>query len=775
MSEDVERSRARPTEDVRHQGLVRALQIASVFAREVERRNEISHAALGDEGVTVKGGRHPAGFLRRGVTAVGIRIPLHLHRQNTRFVESALHRERGRRHGKCLRRSRIFNADLSDGSRFVSFPVLLHDRHGLGKIRRDVAGEVPLRRREIGRKGGIRASFLSCGSFDHDFVGLPRTVEFERKSPVLALDVVALNHHRSDAVARRQGPVVRERLEFVDGVSPEDRVFRDREAKNVGNAVEGERPALHVHHDRRLLGFPRRFIPSAEDAAVVTEGKVRVGRVIVRRHVPRDVLHPEVERRDVVVRIRAFGERNVFGVRIPIGEDVAGKACALKHVDALHEGALPDVDRRESSDERSGDVEVLHECAVQTGLRKPFFRRTVRVVGIENGNVAPPLFDAVSQNVGAEIETGGHALRTERRDGAAMLNPVVFSVGDENAQALLSVRGNHGVGRDSQHVSRTFQTNARSVGARRQKVGRLRYVVVASVNVKTDPPGVVVGHSDPPAVARIVSVVVGIGIDEDPPILFRFAALIDRVPEPVSSIDRKPQILHDGEFRLHRHGPIAPVLMAQQAVLQFKVTEFRIEDPFIMIRHHLPTDDGNTVHAVVGAVVRIRNLGVLDHFAHVLARKVHAVRAFRTFGHYRHVELVAAARVLPRNDHPRPGTVAVDVAQSVDPDGGSLVEPRVQKRNELTSVPNPLVRNRLLRRQKGHHAECMGELVNQKTGEMRLVAVLSERVQRPCVPVVLGVQRQLQQDDRAPAVFGIRKFVPKKRRRKPGVSVRSRE
>ena len=487
------------------------------------------------------------------------------------------------------------------------------------------------------------------------------------------------------------------------------------------------------------------------------------------------MLHPEVERRDVVVRILAVGERNVFGVRIPIGEDVAGKTCALKHVDALHEGALPDVNRRESSDERSGDVEVLHECAVQTGLLKPFFRRSPRVVGVENGNVASPLFDAVSQNVGAEIKTGGHASRAERRDGTPVFDPMILAVGDENAAAFLPVRGDHGVGRDSQHVSRTFQTNARSVGARRQKVGRLRYVVVASVDVKTDPPGVVVGHSDPPAVARIVSVVVGIGIDEDAPIFFRFAALIDRVSEPVSSIDRKPQILHDGELRLHRHGPIAPVLMAQQAVLQFKVTEFRIEDPVLIILRHLPTDDGNTVHAVVGAVVRIRNLGVLDHFAHVLARKVHAVRAFRTFGHYRHVELVAAARVLPRNDHPRPSTVAVDVAQSVDPDGGSLVEPRVQKRNEQTSVPNPHVRNRLLRRQKGHHAECMGELVNQKTGEMRLVAVLSERVQRACVPVVLGVQRQLQQDDRAPTVFGIRKFVPKKRRRKPGVSVRSRE
>ena len=37
-------------------------------------------------------------------------------------------------------------------------------------------------------------------------------------------------------------PLFRERLEFVDGVSPEDRVFRDREAKNVGNAVEESVP-----------------------------------------------------------------------------------------------------------------------------------------------------------------------------------------------------------------------------------------------------------------------------------------------------------------------------------------------------------------------------------------------------------------------------------------------------------------------------------------------------------------------------------------------------
>ena len=237
-----------------------------------------------------------------------------------------------------------------------------------------------------------------------------------------------------------------------------------------------------------------------------------------------------------------------------------------------------------------------------------------------------------------------------------------LAVGDKDGRTTASVRLYPGRLGDVERVSCSLKAYAHCLRANCEQIGCLGDVVVAAIDVQAYAKGRCTGTSFNPL--PVLPLIVGVDID----VVFQIV-VVDGVPEKGLSVQIESQVLQDCQFSLHEGGPVAPILMAHEAVLQLDMRKIDIihrVSVFIVIACSVRADyrnPRNTVRILAVPVLGKGELCSVQGLLHVRACEIGAGKVVCTCQH----EFVLVFYPIKDNFHAGPRGIAVHVAQAFRP------------------------------------------------------------------------------------------------------------
>ena len=255
-----------------------------------------------------------------------------------------------------------------------------------------------------------------------------------------------------------------------------------------------------------------------------------------------------------------------FVLGIPEGHNVPFQLGAGEDVDFLHKGIFGNIDGSCAALKASRDIEGLDQGPVNLG--EDILSRFI----LDSPHPGATVLCVVAEYVVAKVKACGYASFAKGRGFAHEIDGMLLAVGDKQGRSACAVRLNACAFGNGELVAHAFHTYAHGLFANGEQVGNLGDVIVASVDVQAYAQRGLIGRAFDPF--AVFPGEVAMVIDDDVGRVF-CAAGIDGMPEELLSVELEAQILQGRQLGFHEGGPVAPVLMAHEAVLQLDVREFR--------------------------------------------------------------------------------------------------------------------------------------------------------------------------------------------------------